>query len=99
MKLSQISFKINGYNVKKNSNKLMNMFVRKYEKKEKHLLRFGFFWPSGLSHQNKTEAISKLDTIRKTIEERTKDLKNIIDNHRKALAKHIDNHVQNLEQM
>lgn len=52
-----------------------------------------------LSHQNKTSAISKIDLIRKTIEERTKDLKSIIDNHRQTLAKHIDNHVQILEQM
>jgi hypothetical protein len=41
----------------------------------------------------------KLDTIRKTIEERTKHLKNIIDNQRQILAKHIDQHVENLEQM
>ncbi len=41
----------------------------------------------------------KLDTIRKTIEERTRHLKNIIDNQRQILAKHIDQHVENLEQM
>ncbi len=52
-----------------------------------------------ISHQNKMGAISKLDAIRKTIEERSKNLKIIIDNHRQTLAKHIDNHVQNLEQM
>ncbi len=59
---------------------------------------YHFLYPV-LSHQNKTSAASKLDGIRKTIEERTKNLKNIIDNHRQTLAKHIDNHVQNLEQM
>ncbi|UJR35745.1 hypothetical protein I4U23_028494 [Adineta vaga] len=52
-----------------------------------------------LSHQNKTGAISKLDTIRKTIEERSQNLKTIIDQHRQLLAKHIDSHVQNLEQI
>jgi hypothetical protein len=52
-----------------------------------------------LSHQNKTVAISKLDAIRKTIEERTKHLKNLIDNHRQILANNIDDHIQNLEQM
>jgi len=80
------------------------MFVRKYKRlKRKKILyadnRFVFFSCPVLSHQNKTIAISKLDEIRKTIEERTKNLKNIIDNHRQTLAKHIDNHVQNLEQM
>ncbi|CAF4715009.1 unnamed protein product, partial [Rotaria sp. Silwood2] len=44
-------------------------------------------------------AISKLDAIRKTIEERSKNLKITIDNHRQTLAKHIDNHIQSLEQI
>ncbi|CAF2928693.1 unnamed protein product [Rotaria sp. Silwood2] len=52
-----------------------------------------------LSHQNKMTAISKLDAIRKTIEERSKNLKITIDNHRQTLAKHIDNHIQSLEQI
>ncbi|CAF0755923.1 unnamed protein product [Rotaria sp. Silwood1] len=52
-----------------------------------------------LSHHNKMTAISKLDDIRKTIEERSKNLKSTIDNHRQTLAKHIDNHIQSLEQI
>ncbi|CAF1358732.1 unnamed protein product [Adineta steineri] len=50
-----------------------------------------------LSHQNETGAISKIDSIRKTIEERSKHLKTSIDNHRQTLTKHIDTHVHNLE--
>ncbi|CAF0784797.1 unnamed protein product [Rotaria sordida] len=52
-----------------------------------------------VSLQNKTTAISKLDAVRKTIEERSKNLKITIDNHRQTLAKHIDSHIQNLEQI
>lgn len=66
-------------------------------RKNNCILTFGF--PClALSHENKTIAIAKLDTIRKTIEERTKNLKSIIDTHRQTLAKHIDNHIQSLEQ-
>ncbi|CAF4121240.1 unnamed protein product, partial [Rotaria magnacalcarata] len=52
-----------------------------------------------LSHKNKTIAVSKLDAIRKTIEERSKNLKHIIDSHRQTLSNHIDNHIQNMEQI
>ncbi|CAF1074737.1 unnamed protein product [Adineta ricciae] len=52
-----------------------------------------------LSHQNRTDATSKLDTIRRTIEDRSQNLKTIIDQHRQTLATRIDNHMQNLEKI
>lgn len=60
-----------------------------------HLLFLG----AVLSHQSKTGAISKLDVIRRTVEERSEHLKNIVDQHRQTLAEHIDSHMQGLEQM
>ena len=77
------------------------MFVRKYRfylKKRITIYSDYHFLCPVVSHQNKTSAISKLDGIRKTIEERTKNFKNLIDNHRRILANNIDNHIQNLEQ-
>jgi tRNA A37 N6-isopentenylltransferase MiaA len=52
-----------------------------------------------VSHQNQISAVSKLDGIRQTIDERTKNLKIVIENHRQTLTKCIDNHLQMLEQM
>lgn len=49
------------------------------------------------SHQNKAIASVKLDAIRKTVEERSKNLKLLIDNHRQILVDCIDNYIENLE--
>lgn len=51
------------------------------------------------SHQNKIEARHKLEEIRRTIEERTRDLKDMIINQRQRLTKQIDHHVKNLDEM
>ena len=52
-----------------------------------------------LSQQNKMEARRKLQEIRRTIEERTRDLKEMIINQRQRLTAHVDHHIQNLEEM
>lgn len=54
---------------------------------------------SALSHHNKTIAITKLNQLRETIEERTKNLKLVIENHQQTLARHIDDHIEQLEEM
>ena len=51
------------------------------------------------SHQNKIDARQKLEEIRRTIEERTRDLKDMIINQRQRLTKQIDHHVKNLDEM
>lgn len=45
------------------------------------------------------EARRKLQEIRRTIEERTKDLKEMIINQRQRLTEHLDYHIKNLEEM
>jgi LPS O-antigen subunit length determinant protein (WzzB/FepE family) len=44
-------------------------------------------------------ARERLDEIRRTIEERTRDLKDLIIHQRQRLSKQIDHHVQNLDEI
>ena len=58
-----------------------------------------FFLDLVLSHLNKTNALEKLNSIKTTIDERSKDLKLLINERRQNLIANIDDYVENLEHM
>lgn len=95
MKFWRIRWKKFGSNVKRNFNKSTHTSVGEtiFIDREK------FFFSSALSHQKKTTTISKLNQMRTTIEERTKNIQLIVENHQKTLARHIDEQIEQLEQM
>ena len=49
------------------------------------------------ARQRRTEAIAKVDTIRRIVEERTNQAKMTIENHRQSLMRRLDDYVRNIE--